>query len=130
MKICIVSSYSNLCGNASYTRALQEEFIRQGHECDIFDLKHEFFISKEPIARKVADNMTEKFCKNFKNYDYVNFQMEFGLYGGCFKDIQRRLLKMIAACKGVKLSVTLHRVKYEGQKKKENNKSLQKKMFE
>lgn len=52
MKIGIVSSYSDLCGNATYTKALQKEFEREGHTVEICDLKSIYFNTSDKALQK------------------------------------------------------------------------------
>lgn len=107
---CIISSYDDLCGIASYTKSLKKEFELQGQAVDIIDLDQEYFHSSSSLAKKIADRRTDDICSILKNYDKVNIQFEFGIFGDEWSDITRRFTKILNACKNKKLILTLHTI--------------------
>lgn len=115
MKICIVSSYDDLCGNASYTKALEKELKKRNHEVEILDLKSNIFNSRIDGSSKLANDTINEFIEKIKKADYTNFQFEAVLYGAKAKVCLKRFSKLIHACKNGAFSVTLHRLDYTTQ---------------
>jgi glycosyltransferase involved in cell wall biosynthesis len=106
-----------MCGNASYTRALVGEMERRGHKVKVFDLKSDLFNTKDPVARKAADRLTEEWCREIAGLDYVNLQFEAQLYGMLVSDCRRRFNKLAKACKDGAFSITRHRLRYDSKKR-------------
>jgi len=109
-KIGFVSSYSDLCGNASYTRALAAEFVKRGFEVKILDLPQDLLRSQKKFFVKKADGLIQEYADVIRNLDAVNLQYEYGLFGVTPWQVKRRLRWLLAACKPGKFSVTMHRV--------------------
>lgn len=106
-KIAIVSSYSESCGNATYAHVLKEEFGRH-MQADVLRLDL-FVLQKYGRAfRTLGDRHIREIAEKLKDYDYVNIQCEFGLYGAVPSDSLRRLKILLDAAKNVIL--TMHRI--------------------
>lgn len=106
-KLLIISSYNESCGNASYTEALRKEFAKY-YEVDIFPLKVDLLRSIEPKIIKLGNKHIDEICKTIKEYDYVNIQFEFALYGSNRNIVIKRITKLINASDN--LLFTMHRV--------------------
>ena len=108
MKMAIVSSYSESCGNAAFTRVLHDsiEYFHNNIEVEIIELDLTLLQSIVKDVRSKADYHIADICARLKVYDLVNIQMEAGLYGTIPGDITRRFKKLVAANKNT--SVTLH----------------------
>src|SRR5438132_8978927 len=72
--LAIISSYDNLCGNASYTRALKHN-LEQHFHVDVFslDITH--------LDKNMGDRRIKEIAKQLQKYDLVNIQFEAMLYG-------------------------------------------------
>ncbi|MGB6975936.1 MAG: hypothetical protein WBE18_00530 [Gammaproteobacteria bacterium] len=101
-KLAIVSSYSDLCGNASYTESLCREFAKY-YDVEIFALNSHINKLHAGAAKKRLGEM----AKQLKKFDLVNIQFEGGLYGNDPKTIYQNFKQLAKASKN--LIVTLHR---------------------
>lgn len=109
-KMCIVSSYSDTCGIASYTKSLIRGFIDENIPVDIIELDQTILHSNLSIDKKLSNKHIEDIKKRIQGYENINIQMEFGLFGTNLYDINRRIFAIIKACKTKKLSITFHTV--------------------
>lgn len=105
-KLKIVSSYSDSCGNAYFTKVLESGLQSLGHECSCAELNLELTQSLDSGARKKADRHIQDLCEVIAAADGCNIQMEAGLFGTYPSDIVARVKKLASANKNV--SVTLH----------------------
>lgn len=105
-RIAVVSSFSESCGNAYFTKILTDSMIEQGCEVDCLSLNLLLTQSVNKKIRAKADKHIDDICRKLKDYDGVNIQFEAGLYGTMPKDIIHRTIKLIHANPNV--SVTLH----------------------
>ena len=103
--LVIISSYSELCGNASYTKALVDEFSK------IYNI--------EVIGLDTSLHVKE-ICEKIKKFDYVNIQFEAGLFSEIPQVVLKRFQLLLSHCK--KAVVTMHR--YDVLHKKPTFKSL------
>lgn len=106
-RLAIVSSYNDLCGNATYT-----EVIRRGlsefYEVDVLSLNVRLLNNTNKRMRVLGDKHIKDMCSRLHKYDYVNIQFEAGLYGGFPSDILRRVKWLIDSSSNV--LITMHRV--------------------
>ncbi|MBS0648440.1 MAG: glycosyltransferase [Verrucomicrobia bacterium] len=102
-KLGILSSYDELCGNASYTKALVQEFSKH-YDVTVVPLKVELLRKGESAA---AQQHIKEVCQQLKTFDCVNIQFEAGLFGSSLPSILFRFLMIGQACK--KLVLTMHR---------------------
>jgi len=107
-KMAIVSSYSESCGNASFTRVVHDsiEHFHQDVAVDVLELDLKLLQSINRVIRSKADEHIDDICSRLKSYDLVNIQMEAGLYGTLPGDIVKRFKKLVSANKNT--NVTLH----------------------
>ncbi len=110
LNIGIISTYDELCANASYTKILEQEFRRLGHNVKIFECPTSVFHFNTPelVARQNA--IIKNICSEIKKMDYISIQLEMGIYGATLKDINKNLAALISSCKNNSFSVTFHRV--------------------
>ncbi|WP_038913178.1 hypothetical protein [Dickeya zeae] len=105
-KIAIVSSFSDSCGNAYFTKILMESMINSGVQVECMSLNLLLTQSINNSVRKKADKHIDDICRRLKDYDGVNIQFEAGLYGTMPADIIKRVYKLVSA--NPNTSVTLH----------------------
>lgn len=103
----IVSSYNTMCGNATYTHVLKEEFA---HYCEvrIIPVNHRLLANQHPMAAKAIEEHIQDICRAISSCDYVNIQFEPGLYGARPKQIASNICRMIDSAK--RLVFTVHRL--------------------
>jgi glycosyltransferase involved in cell wall biosynthesis len=107
LKLAIISTYNENCGNASYTHALKCAFSKY-IDVDVIALDLFLLQGTSPALIKAGDWHIKEICEKIKTYDYVNIQFEGGLYGGRITDILRRIKQLIDAAPN--LTLTMHRV--------------------
>lgn len=106
-KLAIVSSYNELCGNATYTKVLRDEFAKY-FSVDVLPLKVNWLVSSNKALKKLAEKHIDELAILLREYDYVNIQFEAGLYGSYPETIIRRIKKLIDNSNN--LIFTMHRV--------------------
>ena len=106
-KLAIISSYNELCGNATYTYVLQKEFSKF-YDVTVFPLNQFFLRSTSKKVKKLGDEHIKEIAYELEKFDYVNIQFEAGLFGIYKKDIVRRFEILTKASQN--LIVTLHRL--------------------
>ena len=106
-KLAIVSSYNELCGNATYAFALKKEFEKY-YNVDVLSLRVNLLRSENRQHKKLAQQHIDDLCSKLKDYDYVNIQLEVGLFGIKRRDIYSRLKKIVESSKN--LIITMHRI--------------------
>ncbi|WP_220017691.1 glycosyltransferase [Candidatus Rhabdochlamydia oedothoracis] len=102
-KLCIISSYNETCGNASYTKALVAAFSDH-FNVSVISLNVDLLRKADP---KGASAYIKILCEKLKNYDYVNIQFEAGLFGSSTALIWKRFIAITKACK--RIVITMHR---------------------
>ena len=95
MRIAIISSYDESCGNASFTKVLRDSLQELGHEVTPIALNLNLTQSRDPKVGKIGDAHISQIAKSLKNYDAVNIQFEAGLYGSNPRQVLSRLEKLI-----------------------------------
>ena len=106
--MAIVSSYSESCGNAAFTRILHDsiEYYHEGMRVEVVELDLKLLQSINRQVRLKGDEHIRERCARLETYDLVNIQMEAGLYGTLPGDIVGRFRKLVSA--NPNTSVTLH----------------------
>jgi glycosyltransferase involved in cell wall biosynthesis len=74
----------------------------------VFDLDQFFMRSTHRRVRRLADDIIRDFCRRFKEFDFVNIQLEHGTLGQLRQDIERRFSMIARAAPA--LSVTFHTI--------------------
>ena len=103
-KLGILSSYDELCGIASYTKAVVDEFSKH-YDVTVVPINGELLRKGEA---RVCKKHLEEICEKIKTFDCVNIQFEGGLFGSDPSKILRRSLLVARACK--KLILTMHQI--------------------
>lgn len=109
MRIAIVSSIDESCGNATFSEHLISSLSNDENTTIGVPLNLHLTQGLDAGIRKAANNHISKIVRELGNFDGVNIQFEPGLYGKSHKDICNRLDKLIKANKNT--SVTLHSVR-------------------
>jgi glycosyltransferase involved in cell wall biosynthesis len=104
-RLALVSSYSELCGIAAYTRSLEKQ-LADLFDIRVFDLNQYLLRSTHRRVRKFGDRHIQEICRELKDYDTVNLQLEHGTLGRSARDIFRRFSWIVRAAP--QLSVTFH----------------------
>ncbi|MCB1449589.1 MAG: hypothetical protein KDJ67_05615, partial [Nitratireductor sp.] len=106
-RLAIVSSYSESCGNAAFTRVLHDTIEQYSDfDVEVVELDLRLLQSVNNYVRRKADIHIEKLCRQLAQFDAVNLQLEAGLYGTLPKDIVNRVRRLMAS--NPVMSVTLH----------------------
>lgn len=106
-RMAIVSSYSESCGNATFTKVLHDTISQYSkYQVEVVELDLVLLQSINGSIRIAAARHIEELCSRLVTFDYVNIQIEAGLYGTLPNDIVRRLRKLMRA--NPNTSVTLH----------------------
>ncbi|HUC11119.1 MAG TPA: hypothetical protein VL985_11950 [Stellaceae bacterium] len=104
-RLAVVSTYSELCGIAAYTRSLEHQFA-DVFDIRVFDLNQYLLRSTHARVRKFGDRHIQEICRELKDFDAVNLQLEHGTLGRTARDIFRRFSWIVRAAP--QLSVTFH----------------------
>ena len=110
--IKIVSSYSDSCGNAYFTKVLESDLRLQGFDASCAELNLDLTQSIEPEIRKKANKHITELCTHLSRADGVNIQLETGLFGTYPGDTRKRIEQMLDANKNT--SVTVHSPRITG----------------
>ncbi len=102
-KLGIVSSYDELCGNASYTKALVAG-LSEYYDVTVVPLNVEMLRNGE---KRSGEAHIREVCQQLKELDCVNVQFEAGLFGSTLPSMLNRFLAIGRASK--KLVLTMHR---------------------
>ncbi len=109
-KLAIVSSYSDSCGNASFTKILKSTIEDYSDvKVEVLELNLKLLQSADRIIRPKADKHIHDLAQLLKSFDAVNIQLEPGLYGKLPQDIIKRTQILFKA--NPNTSVTLHSVR-------------------
>jgi glycosyltransferase involved in cell wall biosynthesis len=106
-RLAIVSTYDELCGIASYTRALEQQ-LNGAMEVQVFDLDQYLLRSPHRRVQLLGDRHIREIAKKLKNFDSVNIQLEHGTLGISLPQILRRFRWLVRAAPSV--SVTFHTI--------------------
>lgn len=104
-RLALVSTYSELCGIAAYTRSLEKQ-LSEVFDVTVFDLNQYLLRSSHGRVRKFGDRHIQEICRELKDFDAVNLQLEHGTLGRTARDIFRRFSWLVRAAP--RLSVTFH----------------------
>lgn len=105
-KLAIVSSYNELCGNATFSEALRRGFSRF-FDVTMVAVPVILFGQVSAQARRLSCQVVSDMVLSLKAADYANIQFEKGLYGRSCIDVYKRFVKLASACP--RTIVTLHR---------------------
>jgi glycosyltransferase involved in cell wall biosynthesis len=106
-KLAIISTYDELCGIASYTKALVP-LLENHFEVTVFDLDQFIFKNEAKSVQKLADKKISQIANDLKDFDCVNVQLEHGTFGNSANVIYRRIRKIIRSNKSI--CITFHTI--------------------
>jgi glycosyltransferase involved in cell wall biosynthesis len=106
-KLAIISTHDELCGIASYSRAIVRQ-LSPWFDITVFDLDQYLFRHQSKRIAKLADAEIERICQAIQTFDCVNIQLEHGIFGRRKTEAYRRICRVIAAAPV--LCVTFHTV--------------------
>lgn len=106
-KVLIVSSYDEMCGNATYATAIVRG-LSEIYDVEVAPLKLRLTQSNEPNLIAAADRHIDEIARQAAAVDFLNIQFERGLYGLTASKAAERVSKLIRASRNV--IVTFHRV--------------------
>jgi len=106
-KLALISTRDELCGIAAYTRSLERQ-LGDIFDVRVFDLDQYLLRSTHGRIRKFGDRHIQDICREIREYDAVNLQLEHGTLGRTSHDIHRRFSWILRAAP--RLSVTFHTV--------------------
>lgn len=106
-RLALVSTCSDLCGIAAYSRSLEKQ-LADAFEVTVFDLNQFLLRSTHTRVRRFADRHIQEICREIREFDAVNLQLEHGTLGRSCRDIFRRFTWIARAAP--RLSVTFHTV--------------------
>jgi glycosyltransferase involved in cell wall biosynthesis len=104
-RLALVSTYNELCGIAAYTRSLEKQ-LADVFDVTVFDLNQYLLRNTHGRVRKFGDRHIQEICRELKDFDAVNLQLEHGTLGRGARDIFRRFGSIVRAAP--RLSVTFH----------------------
>jgi glycosyltransferase involved in cell wall biosynthesis len=106
-RLALVSTYSDLCGIAAYSRSLELQ-LADAFDVTVFDLNQFLLRATHARVRRFADRHIQEICREIREFDAVNLQLEHGTLGRACRDIFRRFTWIARAAP--RLSVTFHTV--------------------
>src|SRR5271155_2164304 len=106
-RLAVISTYSDLCGIAGYTRGLERQ-LGDIFEVTVFDLNQYLLRATHRRVRRFADHHIHEICREIREFDAVNLQLEHGTLGYDRRDIYRRFCWILRAAP--RISVTFHTI--------------------
>ncbi len=106
-RLALISTYSELCGIASYTRSLERQ-LSDVFDVTVFDLNQYLLRSRHRRVRRFGDRHIRDICREISKFDSVNLQLEYGTLGRSSVDVHRRFGWIVRAA--TRLSVTFHTI--------------------
>jgi len=106
-RFALFSTYDELCGIGAYTRSLERQ-LSDFFDVTVFDLDQYLLRSMHGRVRRFADKHIQDICREIRDYDAVNLQLEHGTLGRYCQDIHRRFTWILRSAPG--LSVTFHTI--------------------
>ena len=106
-RLALISTYDDLCGIAAYTRSLEKQ-LNEIFDVTVFDLNQYLLRSAHSRVKKFGDKHIQDICREIREYDAVNIQLEHGTLGRSCRDIHRRFSWILRAAP--RCSVTFHTI--------------------
>lgn len=103
-KLAIISSYNDLCGNASYTKALCES-LSEHYTVTVIPLNVDLLRKGQAVLVRTH---IKSICTQLEDFDCVNIQFEAGLFGSSLPAIKKNFFSIARASK--RLVITMHRI--------------------
>lgn len=116
-KIAFVSSYDESCGIATFTQVLVDSINKiPGWKAECLKLDLLFTQSANRQGQKLGDDHVRQIAAQMKDYDAVNIQCEFGLYGTTPGMIYKRLEMLAKAHPST--SLTMHTLSFTDERER------------
>jgi glycosyltransferase involved in cell wall biosynthesis len=106
-RLAVISTYNDLCGIAGYTRGLERQ-LADSFDVTVFDLNQYLLRATHRRVRRFADRHIREICREIREFDAVNLQLEHGTLGYSHDDIYRRFCWILRAAP--RISVTFHTI--------------------
>jgi glycosyltransferase involved in cell wall biosynthesis len=106
-RLAVISTYNDLCGIAGYTRGLEKQ-LGDVFDVTVFDLDQYLLRATHRRVRRYADRHIQNICREIREFDAVNLQLEHGTLGSIGRDIYRRFCWILRAAP--RISVTFHTI--------------------
>lgn len=106
MKFGIISTFDELCGNASYSEKIALAMEARGIYVSRLSLDQNIF--RNPAYLPEARRSIDQIGRSLHEYDCINIQLELGLFGCGLEEQMRNILRLIKL--SPKLTITLHRL--------------------
>lgn len=106
-RLAVVTTYDDLCGIAGFSRSLVRA-LEPHFDVEVFDLDQFLLRLTDRLGRQKGDLYFKSICRQLREFDIVNLQLEFGTLGTLERDIFRRMEWLCRAAP--ELSVTFHTV--------------------
>jgi glycosyltransferase involved in cell wall biosynthesis len=106
-RLAVISTYSDLCGIAGYTRGLERQ-LGDIFDVTVFDLDQYLLRATHHRVKRYADRHIHDICREIREFDAVNLQLEHGTLGPTPRDIFRRFCWILRAAP--RISVTFHTI--------------------
>jgi len=106
-RLAVISTYNDLCGIAAYTRSLEKQ-LADMFDVTVFDLDQYLLRGTHRRVRRFADRHIRDICREIREFDAVNLQLEHGTLGQARRDIYRRFCWILRAAP--RISVTFHTI--------------------
>jgi glycosyltransferase involved in cell wall biosynthesis len=106
-RLAVISTYNDLCGIAGYTRGLERQ-LSDIFDVTVFDLDQYLLRATHRRVRRFADRHIRDICREIREFDAVNLQLEHGTLGYARRDIYRRFCWILRAAP--RISVTFHTI--------------------
>lgn len=106
-RLAVISTYNELCGIAAYTRCLEKQ-LDDVFDVTVFDLNQFLLRNNHRRVRKLGDRHIQEICREIREYDAVNLQLEHGTLGLSCHDIYRRFGWIVRS--SPRISVTFHTI--------------------
>jgi glycosyltransferase involved in cell wall biosynthesis len=106
-RLAVISTYNDFCGIAGYTRRLEKQ-LGDVFDVTVFDLDQYLLRATHRRVRRFADRHIRDICREIREFDAVNLQLEHGTLGCERRAIYRRFCWILRAAP--RISVTFHTI--------------------
>lgn len=108
--VAFISSYDEVCGNATYTKQIMEQIKPYFKSVNVIKL-NQFLIHAN--HGRFSGIVLQEVLNQINNYDYINIQWEPGLFSERQKTAFKFIMRIINNFKGQGLSITCHSLDFD-----------------
>jgi hypothetical protein len=94
-RIALISAVDELCGIGAYCRSLERQ-LNDFFDVQVFGLDQYLLRGRHRRMRQLGDRHIKEICRELREFDAVNLQLEYGTLGRAVRDIYRRLAWILA----------------------------------